>query len=101
MANANELWGHRLREIRIAAGLSQKTLGIQAGLDQFVASTRVNRYELGVHKADFLIAQRLAEILNVPTAYFYTEDDRLAELMIEYHRASVRKKAAILKTARA
>lgn len=100
MANANELWGRRLKEIRTAAGLSQKTLGIQAGLDQFVASSRVNRYELGVHKADFLIAQRLAEILNVPTAYFYTEDDRLAELMIAYHRASVRKRAAILKTAR-
>ena len=100
MANANELWGHRLKEIRTAAGLSQKTLGIQAGLDQFVASTRVNRYELGVHKADFLIAQRLAEILDVPTAYFYTEDDRLAELMVAYHRASARKKAAILKTAR-
>lgn len=100
MANANELWGRRLKEIRTAAGLSQKTLGIQAGLDQFVASARLNRYELGVHKADFLIAQRLAEILNVPTAYFYTEDDRLAELMVAYHRASVRKKAAILKIAR-
>lgn len=100
MANANELWGRRLKEIRTAAGLSQKTLGIQAGLDQFVASSRLNRYELGVHKADFLIAQRLAEILNVPTAYFYTEDDRLAELMVAYHRASIRKRAAILKTAR-
>lgn len=100
MANANEIWGRRLKEIRTESGLSQKTLGIQAGLDQFVASTRINRYELGVHKADFLIAQRLAEILNVPTAYFYTEDDRLAELMIAFHRANSRKKALILKTAR-
>jgi transcriptional regulator with XRE-family HTH domain len=100
MANANELWGRRLKEIRTESGLSQKTLGIQAGLDQFVASTRINRYELGVHKADFLIAQRLAEILNVPTAYFYTEDDRLAELMIAFHRANSRKKTLLLKTAR-
>jgi transcriptional regulator with XRE-family HTH domain len=100
MANANELWGRRLKEIRTQSGLSQKNLGIQAGLDQFVASTRINRYELGVHKADFLIAQRLAEILNVPTAYFYTEDDRLAELMIAFHRASSRKKASILKIAK-
>lgn len=100
MATANELWGRRLKEIRTESGLSQKTLGIHAGLDPFVASTRINRYELGVHKADFLIAQRLAEILNVPTAYFYTQDDRLAELVISFHRASMRKKAAILKAAK-
>lgn len=100
MEHPNELWGRRLREIRSEAGLSQKALGIAAGLDQFVASTRVNRYELGVHKADFLIAQRLAEVLNVPAAYFYAEDDHLAELMIIYHRASARKRASILKAAR-
>lgn len=101
MEHANELWGRRLREIRAESGLSQKALGIAAGLDQFVASTRINRYELGVHKADFLIAQRLAEVLNIPAAYFYTEDDQLAELVIAYHRAGARKKANILKTAKA
>lgn len=100
MEHANELWGRRLREIRTESGMSQKALGIAAGLDQFVASTRINRYELGVHKADFLIALRLAEVLNVPAAYFYTEDDHLAELVVAYHRAGVRKKASILKAAR-
>jgi len=100
MEHVNELWGRRLKEIRTECGLSQKALGIAAGLDQFVASTRINRYELGVHKADFLIAQRLAEVLGVPTAYFYTEDDKLAELMIAYHRAGVRRKELILKAAR-
>lgn len=100
MEHANELWGRRLREIRTESGLSQKALGIAAGLDQFVASARINRYELGVHKADFLIAQRLAEVLNVPTSYFYTEDDHLAELVVTYHRAGTRRKAAILKFVR-
>lgn len=100
MEHANQLWGRRLREIRTESGLSQKALGIAAGLDQFVASTRINRYELGVHKADFLIAQRLAEVLNIPASYFYTEDDQLAELVISYHRAGVRKKSSILKAAR-
>ena len=52
MSNGNELWGRRLKEIRVEQGLSQKQLGIQAGLDQFVASTRINRYELGILKAD-------------------------------------------------
>lgn len=64
-------------------------------------NTRINRYELGVHKADFLIAQRLAEVLNVPAAYFYTEDDQLVELIITYHRAGTRKKASIQKMVRA
>lgn len=99
MEHANELWGRRLREIRAVSGMSQKALGIAAGLDQFVASTRINRYELGVHKADFLIAQKLAKVLNVPTAYFYTEDDQLAELVIAYHRAGTRKRASLLKLA--
>lgn len=100
MENANALWGRRLREIRTESGVSQKALGIAAGLDQFVASTRINRYELGVHKADFLIAQRLALVLNIPTAYFYAEDDQLAELMITYHRSGAKKKTAIMKLAR-
>lgn len=100
MGQVNELWGRRLREIRMESGMSQKALGIAAGLDQFVASTRINRYELGVHKADFLIAMRLAEVLNVPAAYFYAEDDQLAELMIAFHRAGVRKRGGILKLAK-
>lgn len=100
MSNANEIWGRRLKEARTAAGLSQKQLGIQAGLDPFVASTRINRYELGVHKADYQIAQRLATILNIPTGYFYTEDDILAELMVHYHRFPAKGKNAIIKTVR-
>jgi transcriptional regulator with XRE-family HTH domain len=100
MSNGNEVWGRRLKEIRMGMKLSQKQLGIQAGLDPFVASTRINRYELGVHKADYKIAQRLAEILLVPTSYFYTEDDQLAEIMLIYHRSNQKKKKELLKAAR-
>jgi transcriptional regulator with XRE-family HTH domain len=100
MGNANEIWGCRLKEARLAACLSQKQLGIQAGLDPFVASTRINRYELGVHKADFMIAQHLAKVLDIPTSYLYTEDDALAELMVAYHRLSTKKKNEILKIVR-
>lgn len=101
MSNANEIWGRRLKEARVAAGLSQKQLGIQAGLDQFVASPRINRYELGVHKADYRIAQNLAKILDVPTGYFYTEEDNLAELMLSFHRLPVKKRNDVIKLARA
>lgn len=92
MNSPNEIWARRLKEARLAAGISQKQLGMQAGLDPFVASTRINRYELGVHKADYLIAMSLANILDVPTGYFYTEDDGLAELMLRYHRLPKKKK---------
>ncbi len=100
MSNVNEIWGRRLKEARTAAGLSQKQLGIQAGLDPFVASPRINRYELGVHKADYKIVQRLAQILGVPSAYFYAEDDALADLMVIYHRLPAKKKAELTKAAR-
>ena len=59
MSDADEQWGARLKQARLAAGLSQKMLGIEAGIDAFVASTRINRYELGVHKPDLLIVRRL------------------------------------------
>jgi transcriptional regulator with XRE-family HTH domain len=100
MSNGNEIWGMRLKKARLSAALSQKQLGIQAGLDEFVAGTRINRYEGGVHKADYQIAQRLAEVLDVPTAYFYAEDDVLAELMLIYHRLGGKKKSELLKVAK-
>lgn len=100
MSDSNATWGRRLKEARMASGLSQKQLGIQAGLDQFVASTRINRYELGIHKADYQIAQRLADVLAIPTGYFYTEDDALADLMLVYHRLTNRKKNDLLKQAK-
>lgn len=74
----------RLREARLAAGLSQKQLGIKAGLDQFVASTRVNRYELGVHEPDMGMAARLAYAASIPLAYLYAEDDRLAQVIKDF-----------------
>lgn len=88
----NEVWGRRLKEARLKAGLSQKQLGIQAGLDQFVASTRINRYELGVHKADFQIATRLAAVLDVPAAYFYAENDELADWILLYSKLNNRQR---------
>jgi len=101
MSNANEIWGRRLKEARMAAGLSQKQLGIQAGLDPFVASPRINRYELGVHKADYRIAQNLSKILDIPTGYLYTEEDNLAELMLHFHRLPTKKKNEVIKFVRA
>jgi transcriptional regulator with XRE-family HTH domain len=87
VSDAEIVWGNRLKHARLAAGLSQKQLGIQAGIDPFVASTRINRYELGVHRADLLTAQNLARVLKVPAAYFYADEDDVAELLFWYGKA--------------
>ena len=87
MTEENEQWGVRLKQARVAAGLSQKNLGIEAGIDQFVASTRINRYELGVHKPDLLTAKNLAKALGVPVAFFYSDEDEIADLIYRYSKA--------------
>lgn len=82
--------------MRLAKGLSQKKVGILAGIDEFVASTRINRYEKGVHQASLEVAQKLAKVFDVPLAFFYTEDDDLASLLMGWRSLDYEKKKAIL-----
>ncbi len=89
----------RLREARLAAGMSQKKLGIAAGIDEFSASPRINQYERGKHVPDFLIAERLATVLNVPTPYLFTRDDELAKLILLYGQLNVATKGRLLEMA--
>ncbi|WP_194207951.1 helix-turn-helix domain-containing protein [Superficieibacter sp. 1612_C1] len=94
--NYPDIFCQRLKAARLAKGLSQKKLGILAGIDEFVASTRINRYEKGVHQANIDIAQQLASALDVPLAYFYIVDDELAELALGWANLSAQGKAQIL-----
>ena len=71
----------RLREAREATGVSQKQLGILAGIDEFGASARINQYERGKHVPDLLMAERLAHELNIPVSYLFEPDDNLAGLL--------------------
>lgn len=75
---------HRLKEARLRAGLSQQRLGVLAGIDEATASARMNQYERGVHTPDFDLACRLATVLDVPACYFYTVEDDLAEIILNY-----------------
>ncbi|KLI98704.1 helix-turn-helix transcriptional regulator [Luteimonas sp. FCS-9] len=85
------VYGRRLREARETRDISQRNLGIEVGLDEFVASTRINRYERGVHQPALRIQQRLAEALDMPLAYFYAEDDALARLIAAFGRRARRR----------
>ena len=85
----------RLREARLRAKMSQKTLGIRAGIDEFSASPRINQYERGVHVPNLQISERLAKVLGIPTPYLYTRDDTLAELILLIGALSERESSAL------
>lgn len=71
----------RLKEARKAAKLTQENLGIKAGIDESSASARMNQYEKGTHAPDFSMVKSIATVLNIPTAYFFCEENQLAELI--------------------
>lgn len=85
----------RLKEARLAARISQKQLGIAIGIDQFVASPRMNQYETGKHAPDFDVVQKIAKILNVPAAFFYAVDNDLANILKEYSSLNEKQKQQV------
>lgn len=76
----------RLKEARLAVGISQRELGIQAGMDPSVASPRINQYERGKHAPDTNTLSKLGQVLDKPVAYFFAEDDDLALLIATFHK---------------
>lgn len=66
-------------------GLPQDKLGVMIGLDEGSSSARISRYETGVHEPAFNIASKLAQALQVDVAYFYCEDDWLANAVLKLH----------------
>lgn len=81
--NLQTIFTKRFKQARKAKGLTQEQLGLAIGLDEFVASTRINRYERGIHQPDFQILTAIAKTLNVPPAYFFA-DDELAIQILEW-----------------
>ena len=84
LSPTNTLFGRRLREARIRAGIAQDRLGVMIGMDEGSSSARMSRYETGTHEPPFSLAEKLADVLKVPAAYFYCDDDQLAVLLIRY-----------------
>lgn len=84
-----ELFTRRLRQMRMAAGLSQRELGRRIGLLEEVVSSRVTRYELGTSEPDFETAGKLARELGVPLAYLLADDEILAEIILAVSKLPV------------
>ncbi|MGP3124007.1 helix-turn-helix domain-containing protein [Serratia marcescens] len=87
----------RLKEARLKAGLSQEKLGILAGIDEASASARMNQYEKGKHTPDFQIACKIADVLRVPVAYFYTPEDELARFILLFYKLDQIEKESLLR----
>jgi transcriptional regulator with XRE-family HTH domain len=83
----------------LEAGLSQEQLGVCAGIEEASASTRMNRYERATRAPDVDLMQRIATVLNLPLAYFYSVDDEEARMLAIYHRLPVESRAIVLKFA--
>lgn len=91
----NSTIGRRLRQARERAGLPQDCLGALAGLD-----ARMSRHEGGAHGPPMKFAEALAKVLGVPVAFFYCNDDRLAEIILAYSAAPEAKRQTLLESAR-
>ena len=76
----------RLKEARIAAGLSQEKLAELADIDATNSRSQISSYEGGRHTPPFSFVVRLAKALDYPEAYFYTVDDVFAKSLLEFHR---------------
>lgn len=76
--------------------MSQRGLGLAMGLDAGVASPRINQYERGKREPDLSTLKLLAKTLDVPTAYFYCDDQRLAELLLGLQDLPIRRRRKLL-----
>jgi len=98
MKEPRTVFGRRLREARLACGLTQISLGIAAGIDSETASARMAQYERGTHTPPFEVTERLAKVLRVPAAHFYARDDDLAAIICVVDRLSKRARRRIYRS---
>src|SRR5262245_44945347 len=64
---ADTRFGHRMRERRMALGMSQTELGAALG----VTFQQIQKYERGVNRVSAATLQKLAATLRVPITYFF------------------------------
>lgn len=86
MSDSNCPVALRLKQARLQHGISQRNLGIAAGIEASSSSARMNQYERGKHVPDYETLVKLAQVLNVPVAYFYCAADEDAQFMLNYHQ---------------
>lgn len=69
----------------------------EGGLHLSAAALPSEHDERGKHEPQLKTAKRLAEVLGIPPAFLYTEDDLLAALLLRWNELSLRQKKDLLK----
>ena len=90
------LFGRRLREARQRSSIAQDKLGVLIGMDESCSSARISRYETGIHEPPISTIEKIATVLNVPAAYFFSEDEQLAQILLLYASLSDQQKDELL-----
>ncbi|HHA2378392.1 MULTISPECIES: helix-turn-helix transcriptional regulator [Stenotrophomonas] len=95
--------GHRLRAARVAKGWTQAQLGeMLMGVDDSnTTAPRISRYERGMHKPDLETIEKLAELLDLPAAYFVAASDVVAEAILVLSQLDGPKQAKALQLLKA
>ncbi|HFK2947137.1 helix-turn-helix transcriptional regulator [Stenotrophomonas maltophilia] len=90
--------GQRLRAARAAKGWTQAQLGeLLMGVDDpNTTAPRISRYERGLHKPDLETIEKLAELLDLPAAYFLAASDVVAEAILVLTQLDARKQKEAL-----
>ncbi|WP_449467378.1 helix-turn-helix domain-containing protein [Stenotrophomonas humi] len=96
-ANNRSIFARRLAQARQRRGLTQAQLGLLAGMEPEVASPRINQYERGIHEPRSGTAQKLAEVLGIPAAFLYTEDDLLASVLLRWNSLTKQQKKELVR----
>jgi len=78
-------------------GVSQRALGAMLGLTKKNGSVRINRYEQQSSKADMETAFRLADAMQIPAAFLFANDDRLAKIILFFSELTEEEKEEFMR----
>jgi transcriptional regulator with XRE-family HTH domain len=91
-----KVFAKRLRDARKVRGLSQNALGLQMGLSETSARTRIHRYENGTMAPDLRSAKEVADALGVSLSLLVCEDANLAKLIEGFGRLTPEARKSVL-----
>lgn len=94
-SSARALFAARLVQARQLRGLSQRALGDRMGLGKDKGSSRINRYEHQVTAIGFDNLDKLAKVLDVPTAYLLADNAAMADAILELSKANPHQQASL------
>jgi transcriptional regulator with XRE-family HTH domain len=95
-AAKHPIFATRLAQARERAPIPD-AVGCARRLGSRCGEPRINQYERGKHEPQLKTAKRLAEVLGIPPAFLYTEDELLAKLLLRWNELTVKQKKDLLK----